>query len=68
MYKKDSLLWEAKETASITTLTGLPNRRFVYSVGNGTLGVYETTQRLWRVKVTLNYRIQIPRKKSIYDD
>ncbi|XP_031838360.1 BBSome complex member BBS2 [Nomia melanderi] len=50
VYKEENVLWEAKETAPVTTLTGLPNRKFVYSVGNGTLGVYEMAQRLWRVK------------------
>ncbi|XP_054004595.1 Bardet-Biedl syndrome 2 protein homolog [Hylaeus anthracinus] len=50
VYKEDNVLWDVKETAPVTTLTGLPDRRFVYSVGNGTLGVYEMAQRLWRVK------------------
>ncbi|XP_043588448.1 Bardet-Biedl syndrome 2 protein homolog isoform X1 [Bombus pyrosoma] len=66
VYKKDNLLWEAKETASITTLTGLPNRRFVYSVGNGTLGVYEMTQRLWRVKS--KHRVVVTRSFDLNGD
>ncbi|XP_024945765.1 Bardet-Biedl syndrome 2 protein homolog [Cephus cinctus] len=48
--KEDAVLWETKETASVTALTSLPNRQFAYAVGNGTVGVYESGQRLWRVK------------------
>ncbi|KAF3425049.1 hypothetical protein E2986_06059 [Frieseomelitta varia] len=66
VYKKDNLLWETKETASISTLTGLPNRRFVYSVGNGTLGVYEMAQRLWRVKS--KHRVVVTRSFDLNGD
>lgn len=45
------MLWETKETAVIVALTDLLNRQFAYAVDNGTIGVYETGQRLWRVKV-----------------
>ncbi|XP_012280111.1 Bardet-Biedl syndrome 2 protein homolog [Orussus abietinus] len=48
--KEDSVLWEMKETAPVTALTPLPNRQFAYAVRNGTVGVYESNQRLWRVK------------------
>lgn len=66
VYKKDNLLWDAKETASITTLIGLPHRRFVYSVGNGTLGVYEMAQRLWRVKS--KHRVVVTRSFDLNGD
>lgn len=49
--KEDIILWETKETAAIVALTDLPNRQFAYAVDNGTIGVYEAGQRLWRVKV-----------------
>lgn len=45
------MLWETKETAMIVALTDLTNRQFAYAVDNGTIGVYEAGQRLWRVKV-----------------
>lgn len=45
------MLWETKETAAIAVLTDLSNRQFAYALENGTIGVYETGQRLWRVKV-----------------
>ncbi|KAK2582215.1 hypothetical protein KPH14_004567 [Odynerus spinipes] len=48
--KEDAIMWDTKETASITALAGLSNRQFAYAVGNGTIGVYEAGQRLWRVK------------------
>ncbi|KZC07707.1 PREDICTED: Bardet-Biedl syndrome 2 protein homolog [Dufourea novaeangliae] len=66
VYKEENVLWEAKETAPITTLTGLPNRRFVYSVGNGTLGVYEMAQRLWRVKS--KHRVVVTRSFDVNGD
>ncbi|XP_017893284.1 Bardet-Biedl syndrome 2 protein homolog [Ceratina calcarata] len=66
VYKEDNIIWDTKETASITTLTGLPNRRFVYSVGNGTLGVYEMTQRLWRVKS--KHRVVVTRSFDLNGD
>lgn len=45
------MLWETKETAALVVLTDLPNRQFAYALENGTIGVYEAGQRLWRVKV-----------------
>lgn len=47
------MLWETKETAEIVALTDLSNRQFAYAVDNGTIGVYEAGQRLWRVKVKI---------------
>lgn len=49
--KEDTMLWETKETAAIVAFTDLANRQFAYAVDNGTIGVYEAGQRLWRVKV-----------------
>lgn len=48
--KEDTMLWETKETAAIVALTDLRSRQFAYAVDNGTIGVYEAGQRLWRVK------------------
>ncbi|XP_066591973.1 Bardet-Biedl syndrome 2 protein homolog [Prorops nasuta] len=50
VHKKDVILWDTRETASVTALAGLPNRQFAYSVANGTIGMYEGGVRLWRVK------------------
>lgn len=51
--KEDSVLWETKETAPVSVLLPLPGRKFAYIVDNGTVGVYEGSQRLWRIKVKL---------------
>ncbi|XP_043267546.1 Bardet-Biedl syndrome 2 protein homolog [Venturia canescens] len=48
--KNDVVLWETKETAPVTGLVALPERQFAYVVGNGTVGIYESGQRLWRIK------------------
>ncbi|XP_029051059.2 Bardet-Biedl syndrome 2 protein homolog [Osmia bicornis bicornis] len=66
VHKQSSVLWEVKETAPITSLTAIPNRRFVYSVGNGTLGVYEMSQRLWRVKS--KHRVVVTRSFDVNGD
>lgn len=52
--KGDAVAWEVKETAAVTALASLSDRRFGYAVGNGTVGVYEAGQRLWRVKVIVD--------------
>lgn len=49
------MLWETKETAAIVVFTDLPNRQFAYALENGTIGVYEAGQRMWRVKVRRSY-------------
>ncbi|XP_015513002.1 Bardet-Biedl syndrome 2 protein homolog isoform X1 [Neodiprion lecontei] len=48
--KGDSVAWDVKETAPVTALVALSGCQFGYAVGNGTVGVYEMGQRLWRVK------------------
>lgn len=53
------MLWETKETAALVVLTDLPNRQFAYALENGTIGVYEAGQRLWRVKVKCGKEILI---------
>ncbi|XP_008560826.1 Bardet-Biedl syndrome 2 protein homolog [Microplitis demolitor] len=50
VFKADVILWEIKETAPVTALLALPGRQFAYVVDNGTVGIYESGQRLWRIK------------------
>ncbi|XP_074109421.1 BBSome complex member BBS2 isoform X2 [Cotesia typhae] len=50
VFKADLILWEIKETAPVTALLALPGRQFAYVVDNGTVGIYESGQRLWRIK------------------
>ncbi|XP_034935482.1 Bardet-Biedl syndrome 2 protein homolog [Chelonus insularis] len=48
--KKDTILWETKETAPVTFLTKLISSQFAYIVENGTIGIYDGVRRLWRIK------------------
>ncbi|XP_048510974.1 Bardet-Biedl syndrome 2 protein homolog isoform X2 [Athalia rosae] len=64
--KGDSIAWEVKETAPVTDLIHLAGRQFGYTVGNGTVGVYEIGQRLWRVKS--KYRVVAIRGYDINGD
>ncbi|XP_045482156.1 Bardet-Biedl syndrome 2 protein-like [Harmonia axyridis] len=48
--KWDTLISESTETEVVTLLVSLPENRFAYAVSNGTIGVYEQENRLWRVK------------------
>ncbi|KAL1501189.1 hypothetical protein ABEB36_006566 [Hypothenemus hampei] len=50
IFKGGDLESELNETEAVSNLLGLPNEKFAYSVSNGTIGVYEKTSRLWRVK------------------
>lgn len=50
IYKGDQVIAEHVETEVVTNLVNLPEHRFAYAVSNGTIGVYEQDNRLWRVK------------------
>ncbi|XP_030766651.1 Bardet-Biedl syndrome 2 protein homolog [Sitophilus oryzae] len=50
IYKGDQILAEHNETEVVTGLISLTENRFGYSVSNGTVGVYENSLRLWRIK------------------
>lgn len=55
--KWDTLLSESIETEVVTHLVCLPENRFAYAVSNGTIGVYEQDTRLWRVKVSNQFKL-----------
>jgi Ciliary BBSome complex subunit 2, middle region len=42
---------ELTETEAVISLTPLQKNCFGYGLSNGTIGVYEKLQRLWRIKV-----------------
>ncbi|XP_030746348.1 Bardet-Biedl syndrome 2 protein homolog, partial [Sitophilus oryzae] len=50
IYKGDQIIAEHNETEVVTGLISLAENRFGYSVSNGTVGVYENSLRLWRIK------------------
>lgn len=49
---------ELTETEAVTSLTPLQKNCFGYGLSNGTIGVYEKLQRLWRIKV-INYQFYL---------
>lgn len=51
IFKGDSLITEITETETITSLIPLQDNIFAYSLANGTIGIYERYNRIWRVKV-----------------
>lgn len=51
IYKDDELLQQVSEADTVVQLTGLgQGRKWAYALQNGTIGVYESGVRLWRVK------------------
>ncbi|XP_050519703.1 Bardet-Biedl syndrome 2 protein homolog isoform X2 [Daktulosphaira vitifoliae] len=49
-FKDDRIVNEISETSPICSLNNLSIGRFAYALDNGTVGVYEKTRRVWRVK------------------
>ncbi|XP_059160639.1 Bardet-Biedl syndrome 2 protein homolog [Physella acuta] len=50
VFKEDEIIAEMTETEVITCLSNLMGTRFGYALSNGTVGVYETQSRCWRIK------------------
>jgi Bardet-Biedl syndrome 2 protein len=51
IYKEDELLQQFTEADAVVQLTGLgQGRKWAYALQNGTIGVYDSGVRLWRVK------------------
>uniref|UniRef100_A0A915KGJ0 Uncharacterized protein n=1 Tax=Romanomermis culicivorax TaxID=13658 RepID=A0A915KGJ0_ROMCU len=50
IFKGDTILAEITETESVVNLFGLDQNRFGYALANGTVGAYEGSRRLWRIK------------------
>uniref|UniRef100_A0A8W7PJ60 Bardet-Biedl syndrome 2 n=1 Tax=Anopheles coluzzii TaxID=1518534 RepID=A0A8W7PJ60_ANOCL len=50
IYKKEALLHEFTEGNEIQNLVALRTGQFMYSVKNGTIGVFEENVRMWRIK------------------
>jgi Bardet-Biedl syndrome 2 protein len=51
IYKDDELLQQYTEADAVVQLAGLgQGRKWAYALQNGTIGVYESGVRLWRVK------------------
>ncbi|XP_021700285.1 Bardet-Biedl syndrome 2 protein homolog isoform X2 [Aedes aegypti] len=50
MYKRDSLLHEFTEGNEIQNLMAVSPSQFMFSVKNGTIGVFDESVRMWRIK------------------
>ncbi|PAA73119.1 hypothetical protein BOX15_Mlig021458g1, partial [Macrostomum lignano] len=51
LFRDDAIAREFTETDSPVALLALPDSpRFAYALANGTVGVYERSKRLWRIK------------------
>ncbi|OXA51473.1 Bardet-Biedl syndrome 2 protein [Folsomia candida] len=50
VFKSDQIIGEASETDTISHIAPLKGSTFAYALTNGTIGVYERLQRLWRIK------------------
>jgi Bardet-Biedl syndrome 2 protein len=53
VFKEDNIINEQTETEAVTALAAFRENKFGYGLANGTVGVYEKLQRLWRVKVCI---------------
>lgn len=59
VFKEDNIINEQTETEAVTALTAFRGNKFGYGLANGTVGVYEKLQRLWRVKVCIGQLIPV---------
>ncbi|XP_005107459.1 Bardet-Biedl syndrome 2 protein homolog [Aplysia californica] len=50
VFREDEIIAEMTETEVITNVCPMLGTRFGYSLGNGTVGVYDKTSRYWRIK------------------
>ncbi|XP_062545338.1 Bardet-Biedl syndrome 2 protein homolog [Armigeres subalbatus] len=50
MYKREALLHEFTEGNEIQNLMAISPCQFLYSVKNGTIGVFDESVRMWRIK------------------
>ncbi|ETN81021.1 hypothetical protein NECAME_08774 [Necator americanus] len=50
IFKNDLMRAELMETDAIVVLQGFDKNRFGYALANGTVGMYNQDQRLWRIK------------------
>ena len=50
VFKKDAIICEMSETDCVTHLCSLGPTLFAYALSNGTVGVYQNKERVWRIK------------------
>lgn len=50
VFRHDEIINEMSENSALLALTSIADRQFGYALANGSVGVYERTNRLWRIK------------------
>ena len=50
MHAQEEVISETSETEKVLHLTAIQKTQFGYGLGNGTVGVYDRSARVWRVK------------------
>ncbi|CAF3956753.1 unnamed protein product [Rotaria sp. Silwood2] len=50
VFREDQLIAEMQETETIVSICSLVGTRFGYALANGTVGIYERSNRSWRIK------------------
>lgn len=51
VFNEDEIIAEMTETDTISALCTMRRSSFGYALNNGTVGVYDRTDRFWRIKV-----------------
>lgn len=59
IFKGDQIIGETSETDAISAIAPMHGNVFAYALVNGTIGVYEKLQRLWRIKVKQSYKLKL---------
>ncbi len=50
VFREDQLIAEMQETETIVSICPLVGAKFGYALANGTVGIYERSNRNWRIK------------------
>jgi Bardet-Biedl syndrome 2 protein len=60
-YKKENTLYEINENNKIILIHPIANSKFIYGLENGTVGLYDRGERVWKKKVLpINLRKKEP--------
>ncbi|CAF2314792.1 unnamed protein product [Rotaria sp. Silwood2] len=50
VFREDQLIADMQESEIVVSICPLSNARFAYALSNGTVGIYERSNRNWRIK------------------
>lgn len=57
-YKNENNIFEINENTKIILLQSIGTSKFIYGLENGTIGLYNKGERIWKKKVILLYYIR----------